>query len=175
MITYSYLIILKHISGIRISIMYQILKLREPKDEYPHFQNSKIVISFRVFFQYRVYPPLIRIYASKRRLIDKARFWRAAWGMAARSAWMIWSSLALVAGRGLLDLTRLPRTFQRFSMKLTARVDFESSENVTLLQYWRAQARRRVMLMAYRTRQKAGLRDLKPPSRSSASKYCSWC
>ena len=86
--------------------------------------------------------------------------------MAARSAWMIWSSLALVDGRGLLDLTRLPITFQRFSMKLTTRVDFESSENVTLLQYWRAQARRRVMLMAYRTRQKAGLRDLKPPSRS---------
>ena len=86
--------------------------------------------------------------------------------MAARSAWMIWSSLALVDGRGLLDLTRLPITFQRFSMKLTARVDFESPENVTLLQYWRAQARRRVMLMAYRTRQKAGLRDLKPPSRS---------
>ena len=86
--------------------------------------------------------------------------------MAAHSARWIWSSLAMVAGRGLLDLTRLPRTFQRFSMKLTARVDFESSENVTLLQYWRAQAGRRVLLMAYRTRQTAGLRDLKPPSRS---------
>ena len=47
MITYSYLIILKHVSGIRILIMYQILKLREPKDEYPHFQNSQMVISFR--------------------------------------------------------------------------------------------------------------------------------
>ena len=93
--------------------------------------------------------------------------------MAARSAWMIWSSLALVAGRGLLDLTRFPRTFQRFSMKLTARVDFESSENVTLLQYWRAQAGRRVLLMAYRTRQngrssRSQAAFAKPPPQNAA-------
>ena len=47
MITYLYSIIFTTFSGIRTAIIHKLLKLRVLKDEYPRFQNSEIVMTFR--------------------------------------------------------------------------------------------------------------------------------